>query len=57
VDGIDWVAVATLALALVTLWLGWQARAQVALSREIESHRQAETHILEADPLRLELLD
>jgi hypothetical protein len=54
---IDWVAVATFALAGVTVWLGSQARSQIALSREIESHRQAETHILEADPLEVELVD
>jgi hypothetical protein len=50
-------AIATFALAAVTLFLGWQARSQVLLSREIESNRQAETHILEADPLHVELLD
>lgn len=54
---LDWVALATVALAAATLWLGWQARSQIALSREVESHRQAETHILEADPLEVELLD
>jgi hypothetical protein len=54
---LDWVALATFALAIVTAWLGWQARSQIALSREVESHRQAETRILEADPLDVELID
>jgi hypothetical protein len=54
---IEWTAVATLILAAVTLVLGWQAKRQVDLSSEIERHRQSETHILEADPLSVDLVD
>ena len=32
-DRIDWTAVATFALAVVTVWLGWQAKTQVEETR------------------------
>jgi hypothetical protein len=48
---IDWVAVATFALAVFTAVLALQVKAQVDLSRRSEAERRAEVHILQADPL------
>ncbi len=54
----DWVAIATLAvagmtllLALATVWLGVQAKAGVSVTRALEVARRGELQILEADPL------
>lgn len=56
--GIDWVALATFAvagatlvLAAVTFLLARQATAEVALTRASEVARRAEVHIIDADPL------
>ena len=54
---VDLTAVGTFALALATVYLGWQAHAQVVLSGKTEDQRRGETQILEADPLTVELFD
>jgi hypothetical protein len=48
---IDWVALATFALAVVTGLLVLQVKAQLDLSRTSEAERRGEVHILQADPL------
>jgi hypothetical protein len=51
------VALATILLAVMTLYLGWQTRAAVASTREIERARRAEVAIADASPLAASLQD
>ena len=61
---IDWTAIATFALAGVTLvlaiatvWLGLQAKAEIGLTRQSEIARRSEVHIVDADPLTAAFAD
>lgn len=45
------VAACTLLLALATVWLGWQARAETQTARAAEVNRRAEAQVLSADVL------
>ncbi len=50
---IDWTAVATFALAVVTAALAWQVAGQTRAAREADRARQRETHLLAVRPLLL----
>lgn len=50
-------ALATVALAIATFYLGQQARADVKAARAAEISRRSEVHINEADPIRAALIE